>query len=94
MDRRHFVKLALGLAAASVAVPAAAMPVMAPPEPMDPEPGMMPQDAVGRPADLEQALAEPVQWRRCWRVRGGWVCRRPGWRRRVWRRRWRRRYWY
>jgi hypothetical protein len=93
MNRRHFLQLAAGMAAVA-SVPAAAMPILTPPQPSELDPEALPGPAIATEDDLRAALAEPVQWRRCWINRRGFrVCRGgPGWRRRYWRRRWRRRY--
>jgi hypothetical protein len=89
MERRDFLKLALGMAGV-VAVGAAVtqsqaapmMPSLGPSKPGAAE-GLEP--AIATDKDLDGAAIKPVQW--------GW--RRRRWRRRVWRRRvWRRRYYW
>jgi hypothetical protein len=96
MDRRGFLKVALGVtgaAAALATLPAEAMPRMAPVPPTGPAPGEAPAAAIATPEDMAEAKVENVYWRR-----RGWGYRRWGYRR--WRRRrygyyrpWRRRYW-
>lgn len=100
MERREFLKVALGFTAAAGAVTLAgvaqAAPMIAPtrqendarsPDRLAAEP------AVANENDLAEARLEQVQWRRRrWRRRWGW---RP--RRRYWgyhRRRWRRRFYW
>jgi hypothetical protein len=104
MDRRGFLKVALGVtgaAAALASLPAEAMPV-APMPPTGPRPGEAPAAAIATPEDIADAKVENVYWgwrrRRRWGYRR-WGYRRWGWRRRYWRRRhwgwgWRRRYWW
>ena len=93
MDRRGFLKVALGVtgaAAALASLPAQAMP-MAPLPQTGPMPGEAPAAAIATPEDIADAKVENVYW--------GWR-RRRYWRHRYWRRRrwgyyrpWRRRYW-
>src|SRR5437764_15496002 len=94
MDRRGFLKVALGVtgaAAALATLPAEAMP-MGPLPQTGPKPGEAPAAAIATPEDIADAKIENVYWRRWrWRRRRWW-----GWRRRHWRRRhwgWRRRHW-
>lgn len=104
MDRRGFLKAALGVAGAAAALatlPAEAMPRMAPAPETGPKPGEAPAAAIATPEDIADAKIENVYWRRRWYWRRrywGWR-RRRYWRRRYWRRRywgwrWRRRYWW
>jgi hypothetical protein len=102
MERRHFLKLAFGLAAGGVALAsgAQAAPLMPAPlvddakRPVDPDA----QPAVTSGEEVDRLSPEEVRWgrgrHRGWRRRH-WGRRR--WRRRHWgwhrRRRWRRRYW-
>ncbi len=94
MERRDFLKLALGLAGAvavaGAVTPSEAAPAMAP---LDPRPDnrAAAEPAIATDKDLDAAAAEPVQWRRRrwrrWGVRRrrywGWRPRRYwGWRRR------------
>jgi hypothetical protein len=84
MERRGFLKLSLGIAAAAAVVGSTtrsqAMPVMAP---VEPKPDAAPEAAVATPHDVEDAQVEKVQWWRWRRRRYYW--RRP-WRWRRWRR--------
>ncbi|HEX3180700.1 MAG TPA: twin-arginine translocation signal domain-containing protein [Beijerinckiaceae bacterium] len=106
MDRRGFLKVALGVAGAAAALatlPAEAMPRIAPVPKTGPKPGEVPAAAIATPEDIAEAKVENVYWRRRWGYRRWgyrrWGYRRWGyrpwrWRRRYWRRRyWRRRYW-
>src|SRR5947209_8165898 len=107
MDRRGFLKVALGVtgaAAALATLPAAAMPVAPMPQ-TGPMPGEAPAAAIATPEDIAGAQVENVYWgwrRRRWGYRR-WGYRRWGYRRwgyyRPWRRRyygwgWRRRRWW
>ena len=87
MDRRGFLKMALGVtgaAAALASLPAEAMP-MAPMPQIGVKPGEAPAAAIATPDDIAEAKVENIYW--------GWR-RRRYWRRRYWRHRyWRRRYW-
>jgi hypothetical protein len=86
MERRDFLKLTLGIAAAAAVVGATtqsqAMPVLAPAEPQNPKTEATPEPAVATPKDVEDAQVENVQW---WRRRRRYYWRRP-WRWRRWRR--------
>jgi hypothetical protein len=84
MDRRGFLKVALGVtgaAAALVTLPAEAMPRMAPVPQTGSRPGEAPAAAIATPEDIAEAKVENVYWGwRPWRRRRyGW-----GWRRRRW----------
>jgi hypothetical protein len=104
MERRHFLKVALGFAAgvglaAQVVTEVQAAPLL-PTNPLDDrKPDNEPQPAVASQDDVDRLQPEQVQWRRRgWRRRRFWGYRRRhwGWRRRyaVRRRYWRRRrYW-
>jgi hypothetical protein len=87
MERRGFLKLTLGIAAAAAVAgattPSQAMPVLAPADPQSPKTEATPEPAVATPKDVEDATVENVQWWR-WRRRRYFV-RRP-WRWRRWRR--------
>ncbi|MES1149934.1 MAG: twin-arginine translocation signal domain-containing protein [Bradyrhizobium guangdongense] len=99
MERRDFLKFALGAAAASAALAASAQAAPLTPQPIE-GPGVAPranpdvQPAVTSSEEAAELKPEQVHWR----GRGhhwGWHRRRHwGWRRRHWRRHWRRRYWY
>jgi hypothetical protein len=89
MERRDFLKTALGLGAVAafglMTRPLEAMPVAPLPDAMDkPAPAVGP--AIASADDVERTMIENVYWHR----RGY----RRHWRRRSWRRRyWRRRFW-
>jgi hypothetical protein len=90
MERRNFLKLTLGLAAATAAGtairPSEAMPV-APVDPPRSDPELTPELGVANQDDIDVAKAEPTGWR--------WRRRRRHHRWWYWRRRRRRRrYWY
>ncbi|HZY12953.1 MAG TPA: twin-arginine translocation signal domain-containing protein [Beijerinckiaceae bacterium] len=103
MDRRGFLKVALGVtgaAAALASLPAQAIPMARMPQ-TGPLPGEAPAAAIATPEDIADAKVENVYWG--WRRRRYW--RHRYWRHRYWRRRrwgyrrwgyyrpWRRRYW-
>ena len=105
MERRDFLKLALGFAAGAVVLAESARAAPIIPQPLTAD-GRPPADAEARPAvatgdEVERLSPEQVHWRRRryrrWRRRHwGWRRRHWGWHRRRWRRRrryWRRRYW-
>lgn len=108
MERRDFLKFALGAVAGAAALAAGAQAAPLLPQPLD-ENDRLPgspdaQPAVTSKEESDQLAPEQVRWGRGrgrrwgWRRRGwGWRRRRRwGWRRRrYWgyRRRWRRRYW-
>jgi hypothetical protein len=99
MERRHFLKLAFGMAAGGIALAASAQaaPLMPAPLADDAKLPVHPdaQPAVTTGDEVDKLSPEEVRWGR----RRGWGRRRRrhwGWhrRRRRWRRRfWRRRYW-
>lgn len=103
MERRHFLKFALGLAAGGIALAASAQaaPLMPAPLADDAKLPVNPdaQPAVTTAEEADRLTPEEVRWgRRRW----GWRRRHWGWRRRRFRRRhwgwhrrrrWRRRYW-
>ena len=102
MERRHFLKLALGFAAGGIALAASAQaaPLMPAPLADDAKLPVNPdaQPAVTTGEEVDKLSPDEVRWgrRRRWGRRWGWRRRRYfGWhRRRHWRRRvWRRRYW-
>lgn len=100
MERRHFLKLALGFVAGGAALAASAQAA-----PLMPAPfvdGKLPANPDAQPAvtsgdEVDRLAPEQVYWRR---RHWGWRRRRYrywGWRRRHWRRRrryWRRRYYW
>ena len=98
MERRHFLKLAFGLAAGAVALAASAQAAPLMPQPLD---GQLPNNPDAHPAvtsgdEVEHLQPQEVRWgrHRGWghRRHWGWHRRRHwGWRRRHWG--WRRRHW-
>ena len=98
MERRHFLKLAVGFAAAAGALAASAQAAPISPNPLS-ESGPLPaanenaHPAVTSAEEVDRLKPEEVRWGRRW----GWHRRRRwGWHRRRWhhrRRFWRRRYW-
>lgn len=96
MERRDFLKFALGVAAASAALAASAQAAPLTPQPIEgPLPRANPDARPAVTSSEEAAELKPEQVH--WHGRGhhwGWHHRRHwGWRRRHWRRHWRRRYW-
>jgi len=102
MERRHFLKLALGFVAGGAALAAGAQAAPLMPAPLDSKLPANPdaQPAVASGDEVDRLTPEEVRWGRG-RHRG-WGHRHWGWRRRRWRRRhwgwhrrrrWRRRYW-
>ena len=92
MERRHFLKLALGFAAGAAALAAGAEAEAAPlaPQPLAKD---LPGNSAAQPAvttgdEVDRLSPDEVRWGRG--RRRGWGRRRWGWRRRGWRRR---RYW-
>jgi hypothetical protein len=93
MERRHFLKLAAGVAAGAAAFAASAQAAPLLPHPLAKDelpPGN--QDAhraVTTESEVDSLQPEQVRWHRHWhRRRWGWHRRRHwGWRRRHWRRR-------
>jgi len=97
MERRHFLKIAVGAAAATAMISAAAVAAPLSVHPLtDPRP---PQNPAVRPAvtterEVETLQPEQVRWHHHgWRRHWGWRRRHWGWRRHRWHRHWRRRYW-
>jgi hypothetical protein len=101
MERRHFLKLAVGFTAGAAALGATARAA-----PISPQPPAKPEElppnhdvhsAVTSEAEVEHLKPEQVRWHGRhwgWRHRHwGWRHRHWGWRRRHWRR-WHRRHWY
>jgi hypothetical protein len=98
MERRHFLKLAVGFAAGAAALAASAQAAPLAPHPLTEDGRLPPSNEDARPAvttadEVGHLKPEEVRWhRRHW----GWRRRHWGWRRRHWgwhRRRWHRRYW-
>lgn len=106
MERREFLKIALGVAAGAAAFAASAQAAPLMPQPLN-EDARFPANQDAQPAvtsgdEVDHLTPEEVRWgrgrHRGWgRRHWGWRRRRHwGWRRRHWgwrRRRWRRRYW-
>jgi hypothetical protein len=106
MERRHFLKLAFGLAAGAAALAASAQAAPLMPQPLTGG-GPLPNSpdahsAVTRRDEIERLQPEEVRWVRHWghhrhwgwrRRHWGWRRRHWGWHRRRWHRRWHRRYW-
>jgi len=104
MERRHFLKLAFGFAAGSMALAATARAAPLMPQPLV-EGGVPAANPDAHPAvtsgeEVDRLKPEEVRWgrghHRGWGRHRGWGHRHWGWRRRGWRRRhwgWRRRHW-
>jgi hypothetical protein len=104
MERRDFLKLALGFSAGAAALAASAQAVPLAPHPLLedsrlPLPNEEARPAIATEEDVNGLKLEEVRWGRRWgwrrRRHWGWRRRHWGWRRRwAYRRRWaRRRYW-
>jgi len=102
MERRHFLKLAVGFAAGAAALAASAQAAPLMPQPPAGDGRLPPDNADARPAvatgdEVNRLTPEEVRWGRGRGHHRGWGRRHWGWRRRHWgwhRRRWhRRRYW-
>ena len=103
MERRHFLKLALGFTAGATALAAAARAAPLSPHPLTEPEKLSPTNpdihsAVTSEAEVGHLKPEQVHWHGYHR---GWHHRHWGWRRRHWRRwhrrhwrRWHRRHWY
>ena len=93
MERRHFLKFAIGFAAGAVALAAAAQAAPLAPHPLEESGRPLPQDvspAVTTKAEVDRLAPQEVRWGRHWHRRHwGWHRR---WHRHHWRR-WHRRYW-
>jgi len=103
MERRHFLKLALGFAAGAAALAASAQAAPLAPQPLTdgrlPSGTEEPRPAVTTENEVERLKPEEVRWYRRWRRRRWGFRRRRFWgfrrRYRIYRRRrfWRRRRW-
>lgn len=96
MERRHFLQLAVGLAAGAAALTAGAQAAPLSPHSLGPDQRQSTanQDAhpaVTSEAEVEHLRPQEVRWRHRWHRRWHWHRRRWGWHRR-WHR-WHRRYW-
>jgi hypothetical protein len=101
MERRHFLKFAVGFAAGAAALAASAQAAPLVPLPLAKDERLSPQNenvrsAVTTKAEVDRLQPQEVRWgwhHRHWHHRHwGWRHRHWGWRRRHWRR-WHRRYW-
>jgi hypothetical protein len=101
MERRHFLKIAMGVTASAAAFAASVQAAPLMPHSLN-EDGRLPGDGDAHPAvtsgdEVDRLKPEEVRWHRHWgwhRRHWGWRRRHWGWRRRHWRHRyWRRRYW-
>ena len=101
MERRDFLKVALGVVAGAAAVAATAQAAPLTPQPLGTD-GGLPANQDAHPAVTNEREAEQLKPQEVrWGYHGhghhwGWRRRHWGWRRRHWgwhRRHWRRRYW-
>jgi hypothetical protein len=101
MERRHFLKLAIGMAAGAAALAGTAVAAPLAPQPLAKD-GALPsanenaRPAVTTEAEVERLKPEEVRWGHHWRHRWHrrWHRRHWGWHRHHWRRHhWHRRYW-
>jgi hypothetical protein len=93
MERRHFLKLAFGVAAGAAALAASAQAAPLAPQPLAKDQRYPPTNEEVRPAvtteaEVDRLKPEEVHWG--WHRR--WHHRHWGWRHRHWHR-WHRRYW-
>ena len=97
MERRHFLKLAVGAAAGAAALAASAQAAPLMPHPLAEDPRLPPgkddvRPAVTSGAEVDRLKPEEVRWHRHWHHRHwGWRRRHWGGRHRHWG--WRRRHW-
>jgi hypothetical protein len=102
MERRHFLKIAVGVAAGAAALGAAAQAAPLMPHPLQdsrpPTGSPEVRPAVTTADEVDRLKPEEVRWHRHWHRRHwGWRRRHWGWRRRHWgwrHRRWHRRHWW
>lgn len=100
MERRHFLKLAVGFAAGAAALAASAHAAPLTPHPLT-DGGPLPANPDAYPAvtsgdEVDRLQPQEVRWGHHWgwrRRHWGWHRRHWGWHRHRWHRRWRRRYW-
>ena len=103
MERRDFLKIALGFVAGGAALAASAQAAPLMPAPLVDD-GKLPANPDSQPAvtsgdEVDRLTPEEVRWGRGRGRHRGWGRRHWGWRRRGWRRRryrsygWRRRHW-
>ena len=86
MERRHFLKLAVGIAAGTAGLAAGAQAALLSPRPLGGEARLPPANpdihpAVTSEAEVENVRPEQVHWRRHWHHHWHWHRRRWGWRR-------------
>jgi hypothetical protein len=89
MERRHFLKLAVGAAAGAAALAASAQAAPLLPHPLAKDERLPPANEDARPAvtsegEVDSLKPEEVRWRHHWHRH---------WHRRHWHRRWHRRHW-
>jgi hypothetical protein len=99
MERRHFIKVALGFAAGAAALAASAQAAPLPPigaQPaLSPPPGGNAEPAVVSQEDVDRLKPEQVRWHHPWHRH--WHRRHWGWHRHRWHRRhwgWHRHHWH
>ena len=102
MERREFLRIALGAVAGAAAVAATAQAAPLTPQPLGTD-GRLPASRDAHPAVTNQSEVDRLQpqqvrwghhWHRHWHHRHwGWRRRHWGWHRRWHRHHWRRRYW-
>jgi hypothetical protein len=105
MERRHFLRFAVGFAAGAAALAASAQAAPLVPHPIAKDERLPPANENAIPAvtdedEVNRLKPEQVRWGHHWHHRHwgwrhrhwGWRHRHWGWRRRHWRR-WHRRYW-
>jgi hypothetical protein len=103
MERRHFLKFAVGFAAGAAALAASAQAAPLAPRPLGRDERLAPSDenlrsAVTTKGEVDRLKPEEVRWGHHWHHRHWgwrhrhWGHRHWGWHRRHWRR-WHRRYW-
>jgi TAT (twin-arginine translocation) pathway signal sequence len=103
MERRHFLKLAIGVAAAAAAIAGTAEAAPLAPQSLAKD-GRLPSanevatPAVTTEAEVQQLKPEEVRWGHHWHGHHGgwhrhWHRRHWGWRRHHWHRHWHRHHW-
>jgi hypothetical protein len=97
MERRHFLKFAVGFAAGAAALAASAQAAPLAPLPLAKDERLSPLNENARSAvttkdEVDRLQPEEVRWGRHWHRHWGWHHRHWGWRRRHWG--WRHRHWH
>jgi hypothetical protein len=93
MERRHFLKIAVGVAAGAVALAVSAEAAPLVPQALTHSGALSPTTSEAHPAvvtgtEVNELKPEQVRWRHGWGHRHwGWRHRHWGWRHRHWRRR-------